>query len=290
MWRQQLTLNDEAVQYWLAALEAEGRSLETLKTYHSHLRVFLRLLGERELNAFSFRSVFAEYRQGRAARSARSVYESVRAFINFMAREGAMDKSILTAMRPPKAPEVEKPVYSQGQLRALFQALSSDKKATGLRDYALCAVLTDGGFRVGEVCALRLDSLQPEGFIRLVTPKTGRVKSVPLGKRALSAVYRYLSAGRPRLKPKGESLFLTDDGRALTRNTVRLMLERRSKAVGFRLSAHRFRHTWATNALKATRDLETVRRIGGWASFNSLKPYLHMVAGDLDGASVLDRL
>lgn len=290
MWRQELPLNEEAVQYWLAALEAEGRSPETLKTYRSHLQVFLRFLGERELNAFSFRNVFAEYRQGRAPRSARSVYESVRAFLRFMAGEGALDASILTAMRPPKAPEVEKPIYSQGQLRALFQALSSDKTPIGLRDHALCAVLADGGFRVGEVCAMKLDSLQPEGFIRLLTPKTGRVKSVPLGKRALSALYRYLSAGRPRLKPMGDSLFTTDDGRPLTRNTVRLMLERRSKAVGFRLSGHRFRHTWATSALKATRDLETVRRIGGWASFNSLKPYLHMVAGDLDGASVLDRL
>jgi len=290
MWWQNLPLSEESLEYWLAALEAEGRSPETVKTYRSHLRVFLQLLGERELNAFTFRSVFGEYRQGRAARSVRSVYESVRAFLNFMAREGALDGNVLKAMRPPKAPEVEKAIYSQGQLRALFQVLASDKTATGLRDHALCAVLADGGFRAGEVCAMKLDSLQPEGFIRLVMPKTGRAKSVPLGKRALSAVYRYLSAGRPRLKPQGDSLFVTEDGRPLTRNTIRLMLERRAKAVGFKLSAHRFRHTWATNALKATRDLETVRRIGGWASFNSLRPYLHMVTSDLDGVSVLDKL
>ena len=61
-----------------------------------------------------------------------------------------------------------------------------------------------------------------------------------------------------------------------------------------KLSAHRFRHTWATQMLRSGVDLETLRLLGGWTDYTMLRTYTHLAGEDLREAmkrhSPLDRL
>ena len=41
------------------------------------------------------------------------------------------------------------------------------------------------------------------------------------------------------------------------------------------VSFHTLRHTGASRMLQAGTDIETVRRIGGWANYRELQKYLH---------------
>jgi len=162
----------------------------------------------------------------------------------------------------------------------MFRLLEAHRSPLGLRNLALVSVLLDGGLRASEACSLTLDSLRDGGL--LVGPgKSGRMRMVPLGQRAQRAVGRYLAGGRPRLRPRGESLLLNQDGLPLTRNAVRQALCRLSERVGFPVSAHRFRHSFATMLLRRGCDLETLRRLGGWADYSMLRTYVHLADADL---------
>lgn len=259
----------ELREWWLTALESEGAARATLQTYRAHSDGFLKHLGDGEPSSFSVRAYPADYRRDHAPVSLQSVFISLRAWLRFCVRDGLLPETALRGLRAPKHVESPKQVYSQGQLQALSRVLEAERSPLGLRDYALCAVLLDGGLRVSEACNLTLDGLQ-DGAVLVAVTKSRRPRTMPLGQRAQRALGRYLAGGRPRLRPKCERMFLTQGGGAMTRNTVRLLLGRLSMKVGFHLTAHRSRHTWMTTLLRRGCDLETLRRLGGWPDYTML--------------------
>ena len=281
------------VETWANTIGAEGVRRATIVTYRGHMQVFLKGLRNDDLTPFTLRRFFAEYRDGRSPHSVRSVYTTVRTFLKFAVAEGMADEVLLTAVKRPKVPESAKPIYQQGQMTVLFQALAANRSPLGLRDYALCSLLLDCGIRASEACRLSVSDLQ-DGMLLVRLSKTGRIRSVPLGQKAQRAIYTYLATGRPRLRPKSESLLVTRDGLPLNRNTIRQVLDRLSRQLGFKLSAHRFRHSFTTMMLRRGCDLEPLRQMGGWSNYSMLMTYAHLAADDLKRAhatrSPLDNL
>ncbi|MCH8921508.1 MAG: tyrosine-type recombinase/integrase, partial [Chloroflexi bacterium] len=266
---------NELRDWWLLSLESEGAAKDTLRTYREHTDWFLRHLQDNSLSPFTVRRFLADYRQGHAPASLRTVFISVRAFLRFGVREGLLEESILAGLRPPKRVEAPKQIYSQGQLAAMFRALEADRSPLGLRDHAICSVLLDGGLRSSEACALTLSALE-DGALLVGPSKSGRMRMVPLGQRGQRAINRYLATGRPGLRPQCENVFVGRDGTPISRNTIRQALSRLSRRLGFPVSAHRFRHTFTTVLLRKGCDLETLRRLGGWADYTMLMTYTHL--------------
>ena len=67
----------------------------------------------------------------------------------------------------------------------------------------------------------------------------------------------------------------TSDHRPLpTKPHDGLILDWLSEKVGFRLSAHTFRHTFTTMMLRRCCDLETQRQMGGWCLAGNIYPVL----------------
>jgi len=269
--------------WWLLSLESEGAAKDTLRTYREHTGWFLRHLEDSSLSTFSVRRFLADYRQGHAPASLRTVFISVRAFLRFGVREGLLEETVLTGLRAPKRVEAPKQVYSQGQLTAMFRLLEADRSPLGLRDHAICSVLLDGGLRSSEACALTLSALE-DGALLVGPSKSGRMRMVPLGQRGQRALNRYLATGRPPLRPRCENLFVGRAGTPISRNTIRQALNRLSQTLGFPISAHRFRHTFTTMLLRRGCDLETLRQMGGWSDYTMLMTYTHLAADDLKRA------
>lgn len=266
--------------WWLLSLESEGAAKDTLRTYREHTGWFLRHLEDSSLSPFTVRRFLADYRQGHAPASLRTVFISLRAFLRFGVREGLLEESVVTGLRPPRRVEAPRQIYDQGQLAAMFRALEADRSPLGLRDHALCSVLLDGGLRASEASALTLSSLR-DGALLVGPGKAGRMRTVPLGQRAQKVVNRYMAVGRPRLRPRFETLFVGRAGTPISRNTVRQALSRLSRRLGFPISAHRFRHTFTTMLLRKGCDLETLRLLGGWADYSMLRTYTHLADEDL---------
>ncbi len=71
------------------------------------------------------------------------------------------------------------------------------------------------------------------------------------------------------------------DGQPVRLETVAELLKRIRKRVGFRVHAHKFRHTFATAYLRHGGEIERLRRILGHTTYAMVMRYVHLDKGDL---------
>lgn len=275
----------QALDAWLLALEGEGRRPATLATYQDHWRPLIGWLCEHnltdleDLRPLILRQYLAEYSRTHAPYSTRSVFISLRAFLRWAEQEGWV-KGALANVKAPRTPEVVKGVYARGELRALFAALREGRTPLELRNAAAVYLLTDTGLRASELCALTLSDLAGDNLTVRQT-KSGRVRLAFLGAQSQAVLNRYLSRGRPRLRPQGPWLLVSVDGRQWTRNGLRKVLEELSERVGFHLNAHKFRHTWSTQLAQAGTEARALQELAGWADIRLAQRYVHLTGADL---------
>src|SRR5262245_49216565 len=101
--------------------------------------------------------------------------------------------------------------------------------------------------RVGELCALKLTDVEDEGdaaFLKIQRGKGGKFRRVPVSRRLRRELLRYLNRVRPDIA--APELLVRAAGRPVRVETVIELFQRLRQRVGFRVHAHRFRHTFAT--------------------------------------------
>ncbi len=158
------------------------------------------------------------------------------------------------------------------------------KTATGLRDKAMLEVLYSTGLRVSELTGLGVSDLDSKvGCVRCVG-KGDKERIVPVGKKALVAVDKYLREGRPELlaqaKAAGsQALFVNRRGVALSRVGVWKILSAYGRRAGLRvaLTPHMLRHSFATHLLERGADLRSVQLMLGHADISTTQIYTHVV-------------
>ncbi len=151
-----------------------------------------------------------------------------------------------------------------------------------LRDRALVELLYGAGLRVGEAVALERAAVDLEnGLVRCVG-KGDKERVVPLGRRGIDAVRRYLARGRPYLdRRRRPELFLNAHGGALTRAGAFLILRRLAVKAGLeatRVHPHVLRHSFATHLLEGGADLRSVQEMLGHADLGTTEIYTHVSA------------
>ena len=130
------------------------------------------------------------------------------------------------------------------------------------RDLAIVGVMLFEGLRSAEVLALnRDDLLLAEGQIR-VRGKGGKTRFLPLAPEAIQLLDHYLRRERP--DPRSAALFVALKGRArgsrMTSAGLRSLFRYHRQTTGIKLAnPHRFRHTFASDMLRAGVSLPAPR-------------------------------
>lgn len=156
--------------------------------------------------------------------------------------------------------------------------------ASGLRDRAMLEVLYSTGLRVSELTGLKVSDLDAKvGCVRCVG-KGDKERVVPVGRKALGIVERYLRDGRPELlrRAKGAAsawLFVNRRGGKISRVGVWKILSSYGRRAGLRtaLTPHMLRHSFATHLLERGADLRSVQLMLGHADISTTQIYTHVV-------------
>jgi site-specific recombinase XerD len=193
-------------------------------------------------------------------------------FWRWVVEEGERDTSPMAGMSPPTIPERPPPVYTRDELRALLkvtEGLGFEER----RDHALVRLFIATGVRLGEMAGVKVASLARDEQAVLVVGKGDRGRWVPYSDKAATALDRYLRLRRRHPQRDLDWLWIGQRGR-LTPSGITQVLRRRARQAGVAdVRPHRFRHTFAHEALDAGMAEGDLQELAGWRSPQMLARY-----------------
>ena len=108
--------------------------------------------------------------------------------------------------------------------------------------------------------------------------KTGKPRLAGFGPQTKKALWRYLGLRGDGLGH--DALWVTEEGRPLTRHGLQEIMRRLKKDAGLQHlkgSIHKLRHTGATVTLRHTRDMKGLKLLLGHSTLAMTERYTHFV-------------
>jgi site-specific recombinase XerD len=127
---------------------------------------------------------------------------AARVFTAWAQRTGRIETDPGALLASPKPHKSLPGVLGQAETRAVLDAAAvaaDDGSPVGLRDLAIMELLYATGIRVGELCAIDLDDVDPGRRVIRVFGKGRKERSVPYGVPAGVALDGWLDGARPKL-------------------------------------------------------------------------------------------
>lgn len=228
----------------------------------------------------------ADEPKGSAKRlSGESVYleiAALRAFYKFAENEKILPVNVAENLSLPRRWKRLPKALSNDEIG---QVLKPEKPETtdSLCTQAIMELAYASGLRLSELKNLRLEQLHLEaGFINVIG-KGNKERVVPVGRKAVEAINRYLEASRPKLvTPKSPAnVFLTQRGTPFAAVTLWLRIKNRVRHSGVErnITPHMLRHSFATHLLEHGADLRVIQELLGHANIGTTEIYTH-VAGN----------
>jgi site-specific recombinase XerD len=268
------------VREWLQDQRILGRSPRTIGWYRQKLSWYLANGGAQTLDALTAaelkRFVGECQDRGLTDESVRGHFSSIRAFANWAKREGYPVAEATLHVRAPKVAQKEMETFSQAQIDAILGVVRQGWGSMAVQ------LLLGTGMRVGEMCALRLEDLEDDGetaFLKVQRGKGSKFRRTPASPRLRRELGRYVNRLRP--VSASDQLLLLRNGRPITVGGTQELMKRIARRVGFRVNAHKFRHTFATEYLRRGGDIERLRKILGHETYFMVMRYVHLDKGDL---------
>ncbi len=211
-------------------------------------------------------------------RSQNSRLGVVKRFFRYLVKQRVIEWSPADTIELPRIERrLPKAVLSLEEAEKVI-AQPNIKTPRGIRDRAILEVLYSTGIRRQEIVDLDVYSIDIDGGTLTVRQGKGKKdRMIPIGKRAIAWVEKYIEEVRPTLaiEPDDGTLFLTTHRKPMSPVRMSLIVRQHVEAadIGKRGSCHLFRHTMATLMLEGGADTRFIQAMLGHADISTTQIY-----------------
>ncbi len=272
-------------QRFLRHLATEKRySPHTLSNYERDLRYFIDYLIAQQVGAwpqvanFHVQACVSQlHRRGLHGRSLQRLLSAIRSFCRYLQREGQIDQDPAAGIRAPRDARTLPQTLEVDQTAQLLQVDTGDDPLER-RDVAIMELFYSSGLRLAELTGCNVDDLDlTAGMIR-VRGKGAKTRLIPVGRKAVAAVQRWLPARLGLAAADEPALFVSSRGRRISARAVEVRLRQWGLRQGLSapLYPHKLRHSFASHLLESGSDLRAVQELLGHANISTTQVYTHL--------------
>ena len=279
---------EEFIESFLNYLSVErGLANNTIASYREDLLAYAGFIRSRSIESLSRTGkneiigfMLAQKDKGLAANSVARRLAALRMFYRFLVRERIVNSDPTSLIDSPKLWKKIPETLSVNEIEVLLSQPDIRQKLQGVRDKAILETLYATGMRVSEAVNLRKDQVNLAiGFLRCIG-KGNKERVIPLGKKAIASIERYLKVSRPLLLKNKDSeyLFVSRLGKKISRQSFWKMIKLYARAARIKkpIRPHILRHSFATHLLERGADLRSVQEMLGHSNIATTQIYTHI--------------
>jgi tyrosine recombinase XerC len=278
------------VRFFLEHLETERNvSPHTLRSYEADLHQFISYARRRKISSLDQvdKSVLRAYlssllADGLTRRSVARKIACLRSFFRYAKRRHVTISNPTLTLVSPKLEKRLPSFLDERTTARLFDTVDTTTPR-GRQEAAILELFYSTGIRLSELINLNVLDVDLQNATVKVTGKGSKDRILPLGRKAVLALRRYLEdrsrfGGQPSLAGREPSFFLTPKGRRFYPEAVARIVRRHIARVSEveKKSPHVIRHSFATHLLNRGADLRAVKELLGHESLSTTQVYTHI--------------
>ena len=274
----------EAIDDYLIQLKVvEDKSQRTIQAYQNNLNHYQTYMLDQgitqmeEITILHVDSFLNEYVKAHATKSANQLLSTIRSFHKFTSLNHPQIQNPTTYIKG-FTNQRHLPIYcSQPDIEKLLN--SFDESDEQIYQKTLIETLYSCGLRVSELCSLRLNQVHLSDKILKVTGKGDKERIIPIAQPCIVQMQMYLDLVRPQWETKKSPyFFLNQHARQCNRQYVHTLIKKKINELNLdpNISAHSFRHSFATHLLDGQADLRVVQELLGHSDIQTTQIYTHI--------------
>jgi len=288
-----MTINEYIERFVDYIKSQRGFSLNTVRSYETDLRHFFDYIKKNnntkridpgQIDFHVIRAylggLYKKYKKSTISRK----FSTIRTFFFFLEKNNLNEGNPAAEISSPKQGSYI-PEYLN--VDDMFMLLDAPEPATVMevRNQAILELLYSCGIRVSELTGMNLADIDSKERLIRVIGKGNKERIVPIGKKALAAIEKYLDQSAAFRKKTGNvddpekiPLFLNNRGGRLSSRSISSIIKKFVREYGLvnDITPHSMRHTFATHLLDSGADLRSVQELLGHASLSTTQKYTHV--------------
>lgn len=271
-------MNTQILSEYLEFLEIEkGLAENTLEAYRRDLSSFFEFIKDIEINKIQRTQINTYIRNLHEKKySATSVMRkiaSLRGFFKWACANNITLNDPTLTLEQPKVPQRLPKVMTVHEIEEIL-----NQNLTPLHR-VIIELLYGCGLRVSELVNININDYDLKGKFLECTGKGSKERMVPLGKKAIEAIKKYLPEREYELQKynlKSKELLINEKGKNVTRQEIYTFIHEQGKKLHKTISPHTLRHSFATHLLENGADLRVVQELLGHSDVSTTQLYTHI--------------